>query len=185
MVSSTHMTYLVILSVIILMYINIKYYELKKTLYIQNAKAINLYLDKKFIKKLLRILVSIETNERLRVIMEEVSTYFFIDFIAIKNLEKEDIIKFKNQLSPNFLTDYELNSLLAEGDRIDDSGYKEIQNNLGRQLIIFKNDKVIMLIITENSHKLNQNEISTISAEIMLLSSLAFDSLDKEDRQFF
>ena len=171
------MTYVVILTIIILMYINIKYYELKKTLHIQNAKAINLYLDKKFIKKLLRILVSIETSERLRIIMEEVSTYFFIDFIAIKNLENEDIIKFKNQLSPNYLTDNELNSFLAQGDIIENAGYKEMPNNLGRQVIIFRNDKIIMLVITENSHKLNQNEISTISTEIMLLSRLAFDNL--------
>lgn len=177
MASAPHMTYIVILTVIILMYINIKYYELKKTLYIQNAKAINLYLDKKFIKKLLRTIVSIETSERLSVIMEEVSTYFFMDFIAIKNIENEDIIKFKNQLSPNYLTENELNSFFAQGDIIDNTGYKEMPNNLGRQVIMFRNDKIIMLIIAENSHKLNQSEISTISTEIMLLSRLAFDTM--------
>ena len=81
----------------------IKYlYKLKHKFGKQSKQIINLYLDKKFICKLLSLFTVFHKTIELRTILDEVLDYFYLDFISLY-ITKQDKIISCNSLAMNEL----------------------------------------------------------------------------------
>ena len=178
-------TYSVILIAMIFVYVHHKYCELINSLNLKNAQVINLYMDKKFICKLLKGLYLSEDAQSLENLAKEVFHYFFIDFIAIKAFNDHQVYQFTNRELSYYLSDSEVNNLLVSEYISEEDGHINIENDLKRQIILFHNDKLHMLAVIKDQHKLTQQECSFIGNEIMLLFQLVLNGLTNMEEKNF
>jgi hypothetical protein len=142
----------------------------------------NLYLDKKFINKLL-IVVSEKTKlEKLKKIMDEVITYFCLDFLALRIESDDTILTYKSSSTNNYHSDQELRSIFQAKDMIEENiGNIKVREDRNRDYIIFKNGQVTLLAIVEAKHNLSSHEKDTLGNEIINMIKMAiFTSINNK-----
>lgn len=167
----------VIILVLWLILLNYLYFKLKRTLFIQNAKLVNTHLSRKLMQKLLLILTGEQYNKKLQTISDLILDYYDLDLIAVKTLHNAEVLKFQNHSrstsKSNYFFNKEFDNLLTENSIEKYVGHKDIQNNLNKQITLFKNMEVTMLAISKKHHEINMHDINSIENEIMLLYQLA------------
>jgi len=141
----------------------------------QNIKAINLYLDKKLISKLLDKLSTITNEYGIQSLIDDIFNYYGIDFMVLKNISSKKIIRY-GESTQNIITDEEFRNLFDKTEKIkSDIGYLHINNkSVGGGYVLFKNHDVAMIILADEDHELSFAELETLANEIMhiLRSSL-------------
>lgn len=148
----------------------VKIYNLKRKIHQQNLKAINLYLDKKLMIKLLNTTLSTDKQHLLHIITEEILHYFCIDFIAFKEETNPKILTFKNDRITKLYKDKEIDALLNNAQNIQTTiGHIPIKIEDKRQFIVFKHHQTLMLAIVEPEHMLSLSEQETLGNEIILI----------------
>lgn len=83
------------------------YYNLNQNYKKQNIKAINLFLDKKLVSKLLEKIVGINSQVELDIIVDDIINYFGIEFAALKVRDLRKILRFNNHYSHHIISDKE------------------------------------------------------------------------------
>jgi hypothetical protein len=158
---------LLVISVLIISVLNCK--KLIKKYNDQNIKAINLYLDKKLISKLLDKLSNLTNESDIDYLIDDIFNYFGINFLVLKNVNKKKIFRF-GEVNSDVLTDSECVDLLCGVSKIkSDSGYLMAKQESENQYLIFKNQDLSMMIVTHESHHFTESELETITNEIMLV----------------
>jgi len=151
-----------------------KLINLSKDHNIQNVRAINLYLDKKLVSKLLTICLGDNQIYRIQQLMDEILHYFCLDYMAIKIKNNDNILSFKSSAMYRLFPESEVKSLLSQASTIDEEiGNKNIKEEDYRQFIVFKHESLSMIAVLEAKHNLSNEEKETLGNEIMLIIKIA------------
>ncbi|MDX1916773.1 MAG: hypothetical protein SFT68_02180 [Rickettsiaceae bacterium] len=139
----------------------------------QNIKAINLYLDKQLINKLLNIILNSDPKELVSVIAEEIMLYFCLESIILSKENNFKYISFSNNGANLFLTNNQIEKYFDKLDSVEQEQYIE-EEKLGNSTITLLKNHTSMIIVTENGYKLNQQELNTILNDILTIFRIAF-----------
>ncbi len=168
-------TVIICLSLVIISLIDILY-RAKRDFKIQSVRTINLYLDKKFLYKLLLMIREFDKMNDLRILLEEILDYFCLDFVALYIKDQDKIFHVKSMAVNKLYTEKDMKLLFSHSNSInEESGYKMIKIENKRQFIVFKNMEICMLIILEEKHKLSIEEKETLVNEVMLFLNLGIN----------
>lgn len=170
-----HSLSIIITAVVVtsLIYLAYDYYHMHSKYNKQNIKAVNLYLDKKLILKLLSKLNTCSNEDTLESIIDDILIYFGIEVMVLKNESTNLVLNFKNKLSSKLLTEQDTKLMFAQTKKIKNLGYKKINNDDENNYVIFKNHDLLGLVVLEDRHMLSNNELDTLLNEIMIIIKIA------------
>ena len=135
-----------------------------------SVKVVNLYLDKKFICKLLTSAKNLYTESELLIMLNEILDYFCLDLLALYITIQDKLILCKSVAMDNLYSQNEIKLLLNHSKKIDSEiGYHIIKNKNHRQFIVFKHPSISILTISEARHTLSTSEKNTFLNEVTLL----------------
>lgn len=162
-----------------------KHYTLKEEYKKQNIKAINIYLDKKLVSKLLDRLLDIKNSTELDIMIDDIIHYFGIEFAALKMKDLKEVLRFKNNYSDHYITDEETKNLFTKIEQIEEKIYqKNLKKVNQKKFIVFKYNSLSMLVVLEKNHYLSKIEFDTLSNEIMIILQLALSNYRTGDIKF-
>ncbi len=149
------------------------FYKLEQKFDKLSVKVVNLYLDKKFICKLLRVAQNLYTENDLLILLNEILTYFCFDLIALYITIQDKIVLCKSAAMNRLYTKSDIKLLLGHSELIENEmGYHVIKNEDHRQFIVFKHPQISILAISEIGRNPSKNEKETFINEVMLLLAL-------------
>jgi hypothetical protein len=156
--------------------------KIRNNLHSQNIRSMNLYLDKKFINKLLSLMTERGNIDRLQNLMDEIIGYFCLDFLALRVESEDKILTFRSLSTSKYYTEKELGNLMRDSRKIGrDVGYIKIKEDSNSEYIIFKNNQVTLLAVVEAKHELTIHEKDTLGNEILNMIKIAiFTSVNKK-----
>lgn len=165
----------------IFIYTVVELFKLKDILEKQNLKSLNLYLNKRFVSKLLTVCLEIEETNRLRSIIQEIIHYFCLDFVALNVSNHDKVISFHNNTTKKHFTTTEVRKYFKYINNIKvPVGDMYIDAEDHRKLVGFKHNELTMVVALETNHTLQLEEKEILGNEIMQLIKLPiFSTLNK------
>ncbi len=135
-----------------------------------STKIVNLYLDKKFVCKLLKSVQTLYTETHLLQLLNEILDYFCLDLLALYITIQNKILMCKSTSMDKLYTQNDIKLLINNAKVVSNEiGYYVIKNEDRRQFIVFKHPSISVLALSEINHSLSKEEKKTFIDEIMLL----------------
>lgn len=169
-VNNTTTGFVIIILCLLLIGISWGYYKLEKKFDKRNIWGINQYLDKKFIRKLLSNILTHKKTNVLQVMLDEIIDYFCLDFIAFRLAYHDRPLTYKSAAFNKVYTDNTTKHILRNAKTIEkDIGYRILEVDNHRQIIIFKHKKISMFVASEANYTLPEEDKNTLANEIIMI----------------
>ena len=171
----------IVISLLMCVYCTASLYKYKSKLNTHTAKLVQLYLDKQFITRILRMLAySKDDNQSFFEITSSIKEYFQLDDILFYNLSTKPQIDvspgvFKRNVITQYVYDHQkeiINSLEFKKMIIEEINIGELEAML--YIIALDDDQpnTIILFVQYDNNKLDSSDLETLSSAIKVVLSV-------------
>ncbi len=166
------LTFMVLFAVLAMLVL-LEYYRLSHQSKLQNIKAINLYLHKQLINKLITTILDARHKDLMEYISDEVMSYFCLDSISLMQNNRDDYYTYTNRGSRKYLKRSDLIEIFKELKNDEEIVIiKNINHEVGN-LYGCKHYSLAMVVVTEEGHTLNNEEANVLGHDIMAIFRIA------------
>ncbi|MDX2050603.1 MAG: hypothetical protein SFT93_05505 [Rickettsiaceae bacterium] len=168
----TFLCSLTLVCVYAIVQVNIHLYNLSRKINEKNIQTIDLFLEKKFIFKLLMVFLDKNHGSITDAVTREVINYYSIECLMIKLDGIDKVFTFQGNIGPETVSIEKLKYILGTSYRENNNdGIIQHPETNSRQIISFKKDGCVMLIVVEPKHKLSKFEKSSLGHEVITIVS--------------